>query len=239
MSEEPTAGRLVAIEGIDGAGKSTLVAALARRLRQSGHRVATVTRYMIPDLTKLWRKLVDADAVDQASAATLAAADHWLGTIQHLQPKLMSGSYVLADRSYYSHLVCFSIRGVEVERLTRLFSFAIRPALIVYLSIPPATAERRLRQKNKPDFWEAALDFTEGLTIGAAYRRYAGQVSADLLLRRYRETQRKAMDAYRDLLPPERTLILDGELPADELADRSLRAILELPATAQPCCQNG
>ncbi len=234
---EPSIGRLIAFEGIDGAGKSTLASALVSCLRESGKSVTTVTRYMIPELTALWRRLVDADAVDQSAAAVITAADHWLGVQKYIQPALQAGAYVIADRSYYSHLIYFALRGIDSAHLNRLFSFALQPDLIVYLSISLDTAEARLARKGKPDFWEAGLDFHAGGTIGEAYRKYGqGTASRPLLLQSYRHTQRQALDLYPRVLPTERTLVLDAEQPVGELIRQTLASIQTMDPS---CCPNG
>ncbi len=220
------AGRLIAFEGIDGAGKSTLAGEVAEELRRAGSRVLITQRYLIPEITALWHRLVELDAVDQGNAAVLAAADYFTGLERGVRPALEASEVVLADRYFYSHLAHFGARGVPPGRLRRLFRGAREADLVFYLSLPVPAALDRLRAGSKPDFWEAGLDHGPGVRIGRAYRRYRSQPpDRESIVRRFHDYQQRVATLFPGLLPARRTHQLDGELPTAELTQSCLRIL--------------
>ena len=136
-------GRLVAIEGIDGAGKSTLVRALAVALRRRGCSVA--------------RRHEPADAGLGAMAQAASVRDPWTGGVyftvdRHLARgavarALSTHDVVLTDRSFYSTLAYqgHALPPGDRRRLERLQREAtIVPDRVVLLELDPDEAVRRV-----------------------------------------------------------------------------------------------
>ncbi|HEY6238634.1 MAG TPA: AAA family ATPase, partial [Thermoplasmata archaeon] len=98
MTHRPTRGALVALEGVDGAGKSTLQRALARRLRANGWRVALWREPVRPSLGRRAQALGPTDPLGAAVGFTL---DRMLGRAE-LERRLDHHDVVLCDRSYFS-----------------------------------------------------------------------------------------------------------------------------------------
>jgi dTMP kinase len=210
---------LIAVEGIDGAGKTTLVQRLVKHLRDHGEEVKCVTRYMIPELTQLWHHLVEQDAVDQTGAAMLALSDHCIGLERCIRPALNAGQFVVADRYYYSHLVHFSSRGIDLAYLQTQFSTALVPDVVFYVAISPNAALHRLRPKMKPDFWEAGLDYRLGLRIGQAYRTYQnGWPTRDVVEEQFLAEQAHALRVFPEILPQHVTCVVDGDASPEDIA---------------------
>jgi dTMP kinase len=216
---------LIAVEGIDGAGKSTLVGRLKIRLGELGHRITCARRYMVPEITELWWKLVAADALDQDGGALLAAADYRLGVAGRLRPALAAGEVVIADKYYYSHVVYFHLRGLGLERLRSLFPDVLVPDLVLHLRLPVEVAlERLVTQAGKPDLLESGLDHRLGLSLGKAYGLYGlGGAPAGLRFSHFIEHQTLAAALYDRLLPPARTRIVDGTLDRESVVEECLR----------------
>jgi thymidylate kinase len=210
---------LIAVEGIDGAGKTTLVRGLARHFEASGRPVLSLRRFMIPEITELWWRLVEAHEVDQRATATLAAADYRLGLTRCIGPALDENRIVLADKYVYSHLVFFALRGVERHGLDALFARALVPDHVLYVSLPASLALDRLRATDgKPDLLEAGLDHRLGLTIGVAFERYGlGGAPADLRESHFLEQQARAEELFGEVLPREVTHVVDGDRTREEL----------------------
>ena len=210
---------LIAVEGIDGAGKTTLVRNLARHFEASGRPVVSLRRFMIPEITELWWRLVDAHEIDQRGTATLAAADYRLGLGRFIGPALEEKRIVLADKYVYSHLVFFALRGIERLSLDVLFNHALVPDHVLYVSLPAPLALDRLRATDgKPDLLEAGLDHRLGLSIGAAFERYGlGGAPADLRESHFLEHQARAEELFDQVLPSGVTHVVDGDRTRDEL----------------------
>ena len=136
-------GRLIVVEGIDGAGKSTLVRALGAALRRRGWSVAVRSEPADPTLSALAQSSSVRDAWTGAVYFTL---DRFLARTA-LVRDLAACDLVLSDRSFYSTL---AYQGSELspadrrrlERLQRQAS--IVPDRVILLDLEPGTALRRL-----------------------------------------------------------------------------------------------
>jgi dTMP kinase len=120
-------GRLITVEGIDGAGKTTVVAGLADALRERGQEVELLREPGGVELSERIRALVKDPALDvhpRAEALLYAAARAQL-VAQRLQPLLASGSWVLLDRFVDSSLAYQGAgRALGVEQVRALNLFA-------------------------------------------------------------------------------------------------------------------
>ena len=156
-SVESVRGRLITLEGIDGAGKSTLAetlhAALARErpvelLREPGG---------VP-LSERIRDLVKDPAVrcDPRAEALLYAAARAQLVDERLRPWLEDGTWVLLDRFVDSSLAYQGAgRGLGVEEIAELNDFAtgsITPDRTLLLRLDPLTARgRQATRRGAPD----------------------------------------------------------------------------------------
>lgn len=139
-------GSLITLEGIDGAGKSTLAAGLLAAfpelelLREPGG-VAASER--IRDLVK------DPDLrIDPRAEALLFAAARAQLVSERLEPLLASGTDVLLDRFTDSSLAYQGAgRGLGIDAVAEINAFAtagLTPDVTIYVRVPPAVgAERR------------------------------------------------------------------------------------------------
>jgi dTMP kinase len=143
-------GRLITVEGLDGAGKTTLVAGLARELdaevmREPG---GVVLSERIRALVKDPELRVGA----RAEALLYAAARAQL-VEERLEPLLAAGRLVLLDRFVDSSLAYQGAgRGLGVEEVAALNAFAtggLAPDRTLLLRIDPAAGRRRLARRGE------------------------------------------------------------------------------------------
>jgi dTMP kinase len=118
-------GRLITVEGIDGAGKTTVVGALADALRKRD--VVVLREPGGVELSERIRALVkdpELDVSPRAEALLYAAARAQLGA-ERLEPLLADGRWVLLDRFVDSSLAYQGAgRGLGVEEVRTLNLFA-------------------------------------------------------------------------------------------------------------------
>ena len=203
-------GKLITIEGIDGAGKSTLAQALARELAARGHRVELLREPGGVDVSERIRALVQdsALAVTPRAEALLYAAARAQLVQERLGPLLHEDGIVLLDRFVDSSLAYQGVGralGVEEVRAINLFATGgLVPDRTLLLSVSPATGRARQQTRaSSPDRLERESDDFFA-TIASAYDRLAleeperirpidaGQAPADVL--------RAALAAIEDLL---------------------------------------
>ena len=143
-------GTLITIEGIDGAGKSTLAAALRDELGARGLDAEVVREPGGVELSERVRTLVtDPELhVDRRAEALLYAAARAQLVAELLRPRLEAGALLLLDRFSDSTLAYQGGgRGLGVEEMRRLDSFAtgeLVPDRTLLLRLPPALVPQRL-----------------------------------------------------------------------------------------------
>ncbi len=173
------AGRLITIEGLDGAGKSTLALGLHSALGERGVRVELLREPGGVALSERIRELVmDPDlSVDPRAEALLYAAARAQLVGERLRPLLDAGVLVLLDRFVDSSLAYQGggrELGIEPIRALNLFATAsLAPDRTLLLRIAPAAG--RARQETRagaPDRLEREDDAFFA-RIGAAYEELA------------------------------------------------------------------
>jgi dTMP kinase len=143
-------GRLITVEGIDGAGKTTLVAALAEALRERGQPVEVLREPGGAELSERLRSLVKDPALTvgaRAEALVYAAARAQL-VEERLRPLLDAGRWVLLDRFVDSSLAYQGAgRGLGVDAVRALNRFGtggLEPDRTLLLRVDPALALARM-----------------------------------------------------------------------------------------------
>jgi dTMP kinase len=206
-------GILITIEGIDGAGKSTLAAALAARLGERGANVELLREPGGVELSERIRTLVKdprLDVVPRAEALLYAAARAQL-VEERVRPLLEAGAVVVLDRFVDSSLAYQGAGrelGVAAIREVNLFATGgLHPDRTLLLRIAPAAGrDRQLGRALEPDRLEREQD---GFFAAVA-------------------------EAYDELAraEPGRVRVIDaGRTPA-EVLEESLAALADLPLAA-------
>ncbi|GAA3394056.1 dTMP kinase [Streptomyces roseoviridis] len=153
-AQTPSAtGFFIALEGGDGAGKSTQVQALAEWIRAKGHEVV-VTRE--PGATPVGKRLrsilldVSSAGLSNRAEALLYAADRAEHVDSLVRPALERGAVVISDR-YIDSSVAYQGAGrdlspTEIARINRWATGGLVPHLTVLLDVSPETARERFTE---------------------------------------------------------------------------------------------
>ncbi|MGQ4387464.1 dTMP kinase [Streptomyces sp. SAS_270] len=146
-------GFFIALEGGDGAGKSTQAEALAEWIRAKGHEVV-VTRE--PGATPVGKRLrsilldVSSAGLSHRAEALLYAADRAEHVDTVVRPALERGAVVISDR-YIDSSVAYQGAGrdlspTEIARINRWATDGLVPHLTVLLDVSPETARERFTE---------------------------------------------------------------------------------------------
>ncbi|BAJ49990.1 dTMP kinase [Candidatus Caldarchaeum subterraneum] len=139
----------IAVEGIDGAGKTTQAKLLARKLTRHGFRVMNVHEPTDGKIGGLIREaLAKRVNMSEEVLALLFAADR-LTLREKIVSAKQSGVYVVSDRSVVSSLAYQSAALGLRNWVYEVNRFAVKPDIIVYIDISPETALKRLRKKSQ------------------------------------------------------------------------------------------
>ncbi|MCB1497113.1 MAG: dTMP kinase [Bauldia sp.] len=161
------AGKFITFEGGDGAGKSTQIRRLARRLGERGIHVVETREPGGTPIAESIRKVLLSGMVKslgpEAEAMLFAAAraDH---VDRLIRPALAAGDWVLCDRFFDSTRVYQgAVGGVDARELDALERVAVgrnRPDLTFVLDVPAEVGLRRVRARlaesgGEPDRFES------------------------------------------------------------------------------------
>ncbi|MDX3414746.1 dTMP kinase [Streptomyces sp. MD20-1-1] len=146
-------GFFIALEGGDGAGKSTQAEALADWIRSKGHEVV-LTRE--PGATPVGKRLrsilldVSSAGLSHRAEALLYAADRAEHVDTVVRPALERGAVVISDR-YIDSSVAYQGAGrdlspTEIARINRWATAGLVPHLTVLLDVSPETARERFTE---------------------------------------------------------------------------------------------
>jgi dTMP kinase len=202
-------GRLVTIEGLDGAGKTTLATGLAVALAERGVPVLTLREPGGVPAAERIRALVTDPAVPvtpRAEALLYAAARAQL-VEEAVDPALAGGTWVLLDRFTDSSLAYQGGgRGLGIEAVAAINTFAtagLVPDRTLLLRLDPAAGrERQAGRGAAPDRLEREDDAFFA-AIASAYARLAA-------------------------LEPDRIRVLDAAQPPEAVLAEALNALKDL-----------
>jgi len=143
------AGCLIALEGIDGSGKSTLIPRLAARLRRSGHSVVETREPTAGSYGQKIRAMAQSGrSVPAERELEWFVADRREHVERIIAPALLRGDVVLTDRYYLSTVAYQGARGLDAEALltSAEAEFPI-PNLALILAVPPELGLARLKDR--------------------------------------------------------------------------------------------
>ncbi|MCB0350516.1 MAG: dTMP kinase [Bdellovibrionales bacterium] len=160
--------KFVVFEGLDGAGKSTLIEALKTKILARGESV-TLTREPggTPLGDEIREMLLRTDAEAPCPRAELllyeAGRAHHVDTV--IEPARSRGEWVICDR-FYASTVAFQVggRGLDAADIDWLNRYAVNgcePDLWILLDLTTTEAKKRMAGRNLDRFESEKEDFHE------------------------------------------------------------------------------
>ncbi len=173
-------GLFISFEGIDGAGKSTHIQALADALRAQGRAVTLTREPGGTPLAEQLRNMVLNDSMDPMTEALLVFAARRDHVQRVIVPALARGDVVLCDRfTDATFAYQGGGRGFDWQVLQQLEQWVqnpgpgalLQPHTTVWFDLPPAVAAERLAGARVPDKFESQpIAFFESVAAGYARR---------------------------------------------------------------------
>lgn len=219
-------GFLIAIEGIDGAGKTTQAHFVQERLQT---RKLPVTRTKEPT-TGYWGQMLRDSALTGRMSIDEEVETFIKDRREHIErtirPALELGHVVIVDRYYFSTVAYQGARGVDPARLmARNEAFAPEPDLLVILDVDPKVGLQRIRTRgDRANHFEKTGTLRKAREIFLSIRKpYLYKLDAtgsedalrDKILREFscRYTERIARSDMKDREKLSETLRLFGGAP--------------------------
>jgi dTMP kinase len=200
-------GRLITVEGLDGAGKTTLVAGLTRELAARGRELLVLREPGGVELSERIRELVkDPELnVDPRAEALLYAAARAQLVAEQLVPLLDAGRWVLLDRFVDSSLAYQGAgRALGIEEIRALNAFAtggLTPDRTLLLRIDPAVGRARIADREADRLEQAGEAFFDA--VAGAYDALAAA-------------------------EPERFTVIEADRPPEQVVAAALDALAPL-----------
>ncbi len=191
-------GRIIALEGSDGVGRTTQISLLREWLEVQGYGVVETgwTRSALMQPTIELAK--SSNTLNKLTFVLLYATDFADRLEKEIIPALKAGFIVLSDRYIFSALARAAVRGVDRAWLRNLYGFAIAPHLVFYLKVDVNTLITRVLRGRGMDYWESGMDLKGGDDIYDSFRSYQNK-----LFREYNsmadEFQFRVIDARRSI----------------------------------------
>lgn len=153
------AGRLIALEGTDGVGRSTQIALLREWLETQGYGVVRTALARGRLAGEGLRKAKLGTTLGQRTLDLFYATDFADRLENEILPALRAGFVVLSDRYIYSIMARAIVRGIDPQWLSDLYRFAPVPHAVFYLKTDTKNLLPRVLARGGFDFWESGMDY--------------------------------------------------------------------------------
>ena len=170
-------GKLIAVEGLDGSGKSTQVYLLKKWLEFQGHKVFFTEWNSSLIVKESTSKAKKRQLLTPTTFSLIHATDFADRYERQILPLLKGGYLVLADRYIYTAYVRDVTRGCPKAWVQNLYQFAIQPDITFYFKVPLETAlDRILSGRPSLKYFEAGMDMQYSTDPYESFRIFQGHI---------------------------------------------------------------
>ncbi len=162
-SAQRARGILIAVEGIDGSGKSTQVRLLAEALESLGEAVVTSKEPTEGPWGRKVRRSATSGRLSLDEELTAFVNDRKEHVRDVIQPALDAGKIVVLDRYFYSTIAYQGSRGKDIAELQRAMeALAPIPDVVFLLDVSPQVSIARIStsRNEKPNEFETLENLT-------------------------------------------------------------------------------
>jgi dTMP kinase len=158
MNLADLAGKLIVIEGTDGAGRSTQINLLKPWLEEQGHAVLDTGMTRSPLAGEGIRRAKEGNNLGRVTQSLFYATDFIDRFENEIAPALRAGFIVLTDRYIYSLMARALVRGVDPAWIRSIYSVALKPDAVFYLRVGVEQLVPRVVFSRGFDYWESGMD---------------------------------------------------------------------------------
>jgi dTMP kinase len=205
-------GKLIAVEGLDGSGKSTQVRLVLQWLEGLGRRVYFSewnSSELVRDATKKGKRR---QLLSPTTFSLIHATDFADRYERQILPMLKGGFIVLCDRYVFTAFARDGVRGCDSGWLRSLYSYALEPDITIYFQLPLDTAlDRILRGRPRLKWFEAGMDLGLSTDVTESFRLFQGRIK----------------DAYDHMAQEYGFMVMDATLNVHEQQEKLRRLIAD------------
>jgi len=200
-------GKLIAVEGADGSGRSTQIARLVQWLETTGHATVQVGLKRSTLVSEELERAQEGNILSRTTLSLFYATDFADQLENIILPALKAGFIVLADRYIYTLMARDMVRGMDETWLKNVYGIAPVPDAVFYLAIEAEELVQRNLSKNATlDYWESGMDIGLSRDVFDSFVEY----------------QTKMQTAFRRLQKTYGFTIVDGNRSVEDI-NRELR----------------
>jgi len=172
MRTADLAGKLIVIEGTDGAGRTTQMNLLKPWLEEQGHAVLDtgMTRSVLAG--EGIRRAKEGNNLGRVTQSLFYATDFIDRLENEITPALRAGFVVLTDRYVYSLMARAIVRGMDPHWIRSIYSLALKPDAVFYLRLSIDELIPRVVFSRGFDYWESGMDLFPGHDVYESFRNY-------------------------------------------------------------------
>src|SRR5947199_4772497 len=177
FAEHGFPGRLIAVEGLDGSGKSTQIYLLKRWLELQDLKVY-FSEWNSSEIVKAaTSKGKKRELLTPTTFSLIHATDFADRYERHLVPLLRAGYLVLCDRYIFTPYARDSVRGCPIEWVRGLYSFAAHPDLTFFFKADlEVSLQRILDGRPQLKYFEAGMDLRLSTDPYESFRMFQGRM---------------------------------------------------------------
>lgn len=173
-------GKLIAIEGADGSGRSTQIRLLTDWLEGHGYATSNVGLKRSNLVSEELEAAMQGNVLSPITLSLFYATDFADQLENIIIPALKAGFIVLADRYIYTLMARDIVRGTNREWIESLYGIALVPDAVFYLDVAPRFLVERNVQKNASlDYWESGMDIRLSRDIFDSFIRYQKMIRTE------------------------------------------------------------
>lgn len=173
------AGKLIVIEGTDGAGRSTQINLLKPWLEELGHAVLDTGMTRSPLAGEGIRRAKEGNNLGRVTQSLFYATDFIDRMENEIVPALRAGFVVLTDRYIYSLMARAVVRGVDPAWIRSIYSVALKPDAVFYLRVGLDELVPRVIFSRGFDYWESGMDLYPGQDMYESFCSYQKALLAE------------------------------------------------------------
>jgi dTMP kinase len=173
-------GKLIAVEGLDGSGKSTQISLLRRWLELESYKVYFTEWNSSSIVKRATRKGKKRKLLTPTTFSLIHCTDFADRYERQILPLLRAGYIVLADRYIYTAFARDAVRGCDRQWLRRLYSFARPPDIAFFFDVPlPTALDRILTGRPELKYHEAGMDLGLSDDPFESFKLFQGMIYAE------------------------------------------------------------
>jgi len=165
-------GKLIVIEGTDGAGRSTQINLLKPWLEELGHAVLDTGMTRSRLAGEGIRRAKEGNNLGRITQSLFYATDFVDRLENEMVPALRAGFIVLTDRYIYSLMARANARGMNPSWMRNIFSVALKPDAVFYLRVGIDDLVSRVIFSRGFDYWESGMDLFPGHDLYDSFCNY-------------------------------------------------------------------